>query len=170
MEPPGSVAGSRVSVLADDRRRSDVVTLLRAWRDRLDLVQFIAARDTANILRSRLGLDVARVESLSRGGACELAALVISSSVSAALVLRQPALQIEADAMTAALHHVCDISGVPIASNRATAEAVLSCGLSPMRPEAPSLSRSGPLQGIRRCPPSPTKQEPCPQDMMMESK
>ncbi|MBN1855906.1 MAG: hypothetical protein JW846_03025 [Dehalococcoidia bacterium] len=115
-----------MAVLADDQSKSDLITLLRAWRSRLDSVRFVATRDTANILHSRLGLDVARVESRARGGACELAALVISGSVSAVLVLREASMQLEGDVMIATLHRVCDIHGVPFASNRATAEAVLN--------------------------------------------
>ena len=125
MKTAGSVEEHLVVVLADDQGKSEVIDLLRTWRERLEPVRFVATRDTGNLIRSRLGLNVDLVESGSRGGACQLAALVVTGIAEAAIVLCEPSLHAEQNAATMALHRVCDIHNVPFASNPATADAVL---------------------------------------------
>ena len=125
MKSPDSVEKRVVVVLADDQGKSEVIDLLRAWRERLEPVRFVATRDTGNLVRSRLGLDVELVESGAWGGACQLAALVVTGVAEAAIVLCKASLHAEQNVTTVALHRVCDIHNVPFASNVATANAVL---------------------------------------------
>ncbi len=125
MKSSGSVEEHLVVVLADDQGKSEVIDLLRTWRERLEPVRFVATRDTGNLIRSRLGLDVELVESGGCGGACQLAALVVTGVAEAAIVLCKPSLHAEQNVATVALRRVCDIHNVPFASNPATANAVL---------------------------------------------
>jgi len=115
-----------LAVLADNHRKSELLHLLRSWRGELEGVTVLATRDTGNLVRSRLGLDVALVEAGSRGGALQIAALVIEGAVSAVVALHRPSMTPEEDAGTIALRQVCDIHDVAFASSLATADAIVA--------------------------------------------
>jgi len=115
-----------LAILADDHRKAELLELLRSYREDLGGVTLLATRDTGNLIRSRLGTDVALVESGSRGGVLQIAALVVEGAVSAVVALHQPSMVTEENAGTIALRQVCEIHDVAFASNLATADAVVA--------------------------------------------
>lgn len=115
-----------LAVLADDYRKAELVDLLRSWSSDLGDVTLLATRDTGNLIRSRLELDVALVESGSRGGALQIAALVVEGVVSAVVALQQPSLMPDGNVGTMALRQICDVHDVSFASNLATADAAIA--------------------------------------------
>ena len=115
-----------LALLADDQRQPELLDLLRRWSDELDGATLLATRDTGNLIRSRLGVDVALVESGARGGALQMAALAVEGVVAAVVALHAPSLKPEENAGTFSLRQACDIHNIAYASSLATAEAILS--------------------------------------------
>ena len=131
-----------LAILADDHRKTELLDLLRSFGEELKNVTLLATRDTGNLVRSRVGTDVALVESGSRGGALQIAALVVEGAVSAVVALHRPSMMPEENVGTMALRQVCDIHDAPFASNPATAHAVVAalvrqnrCGQGPSAPD-----------------------------------
>ena len=118
--------GPRLAVIADDNKKTELIDLLRTWRAELESVRLVATRDTGNLIRSRLALDVELVEAGSRGGAYQIAARVVQGHVDAVVDLQQPSLTPASNGGTMALRQVCDIHDVTFASNLATADAVIA--------------------------------------------
>lgn len=117
-------------VLADDQSKSDAIEVLRVWRSRIESWKIVATRETGNLIEARLGLDVDLVESGTRGGAYQIAALVVSEDVAAVIGLSQRSPKAGESVALSAIREVCDIHNVPYASNTATAEAVMAWLLS----------------------------------------
>ena len=115
-----------LAVIADDNMKADLIELIRSWRSELEFARIVATRDTGNLIRSRLGIDVELVEAGTRGGVVQIASRVIQGAVVAVVALHQPSLMPEWNAGTMALRQVCDIHNVAFASNRATADAVIA--------------------------------------------
>ena len=115
-----------LAILADDHRKAELLDVLRSYCGDLKYMTLLATRDTGNLVRSRLGMDVALVQSGSRGGALQIAALVVEGAVSAVVALHRPSMMPEENVGTMALRQGCDIHDVPFASNLATADAVLA--------------------------------------------
>ena len=115
-----------LAVLADDYKKSELIELLRPCCGDLDVVRLVATRDTGNLIRSRLGLDVELVEAGARGGAFQIAALVVEGVVDGVIALHQTGLTLGDDAGMLAVRRMCEIHDVACATNAATARAVLS--------------------------------------------
>jgi methylglyoxal synthase len=123
-----------LALVAHDAKKDDMVHLIKAHKDDLTQVDLVATRDTGQLIQKRIGLPVTLLQSGPLGGDQQVGALIASEEVDAVIFLR--------DALTADLREpdvcplarLCDIHSVPLATNLATAEAVLH--LLAERPEA----------------------------------
>ncbi len=131
MDSLNSTSPMMLAVLADDQSKSDAIELLKTWRTRIEAWKLVATRETGNLIEARLGLDVELVESGARGGAYQIASLVVSGRMAAVIGLSQRSSRTGESVALSALREVCDIHNVPYASNGATAEAVMTWLLSP---------------------------------------
>ena len=120
-----------LAVVADDQSKSDAIELLRVWRPQIETWKLVATRETGNLIEARLGLDVELLGPGSRGGAYQIASLVVSEQVAAVISLSQQSSRLGGNTALTALRDACDIRNVPHASNVATAEAVLGWLLRP---------------------------------------
>ena len=120
-----AVTRTMLAVVADDHSKSDGIELLRAWRSQIGTWTLVATRETGMLIEARLGLDVELVEPGARGGAYQIASLVVSEQVAAVISLSQQTSRGAGATALGALQEACNIHNVPHASNVATAEAVL---------------------------------------------
>lgn len=114
-----------LALIAHDARKDDLVAF--AERRRLDLARFalIATGTTGQRVAERTGLDVERVRSGPVGGDVQIGARLIDGEVVGVLFLRDPMTAHPHEPDIQALLKLCDIHGVPLATNLATAELVL---------------------------------------------
>ena len=133
--------------MAHDSKRDELVELLRECAHELRQRKLVATHVTGMVCSQRLRVDVELLQSSVYGGDLQLCAMVVDGGVDAVIFLRDPLYGGHAAEDVAALIRVCDMHQVPIATNAATARAVL--GHLPLLPDAP-VSESGGLLGTRR--------------------
>jgi methylglyoxal synthase len=114
-----------LALVAHDAKKDDMVDLIKAHREELAEVDLVATRDTGQLIQKRIGLPVTLLQSGPLGGDQQIGALIASEEVNAVIFLR--------DSLTAGPHEpdvcplsrVCDVHNVALATNLATAEAIL---------------------------------------------
>jgi methylglyoxal synthase len=114
-----------LALVANDARKDDLVQLVKAHRDELTEVDLVATRGTGQLIQKRIGLPVTLLQSESLGGDQQIGALIASEEVSAVVFLRDSLTAHPHEPDVSALLRVCDVHNVPLATNLATAEAVL---------------------------------------------
>ena len=124
-----------LALVAHDAKKDDMVDLIKAHREELAEVDLVATRDTGQLIHKRIGLPVVLLQSGSLGGDQQVGALIASEDVDAVIFLRDGLTADPREPDVSALSRLCDIHNVPVATNLATAEALLH--LICEHPEAP---------------------------------
>jgi methylglyoxal synthase len=114
-----------LALVAHDSKKEDLVRLVRAHKENLVKLELIATRGTGQAIQARAGLSVTLVQSGPHGGDQQIGALVSNGDVSAVIFLRDPLMAHPHEPDVTALLRVCDVHDVPLATNLASAEAVL---------------------------------------------
>ena len=114
-----------LALIAHDSKKSDIICLAKAHRKELSQLNLIATRSTGQLIQSRVGLSVTLMQSGPHGGDQQIGALVANGDVRAVIFLRDPLMAQPHEPDISALLRVCDVHNVPLATNLATAEAVL---------------------------------------------
>lgn len=114
-----------VALIAHDARKDDLVAF--ALRRRADLRRFalLATGTTGGRLADEVDLEVEAVRSGPVGGDVQIGARILDGHVVGVLFLRDPMTAHPHEPDIQALLKLCDIHGVPLATNQVTAELVL---------------------------------------------
>ena len=114
-----------LALIAHDSKKDDMVRLVSAWRGQLAQLTLVATAGTGKLIAARTGLPVALMHSGPHGGDQQIGGLVASGQVKAVVFLRDPLMAQPHEPDITALLRVCDVHNVPLATNTATAQAVL---------------------------------------------
>jgi methylglyoxal synthase len=114
-----------LALVAHDAKKEDMVQLVRAHTRELADVDLVATRSTGLLVQEKTGLPVKLLQSGPMGGDQQIGAMVANSEVDAVIFLRDPLSAHPHEPDVSALLRVCDVHNVPLATNLATAEAVL---------------------------------------------
>jgi methylglyoxal synthase len=120
-----SVTPVRIALVAHDAKKQVLADVLRPFVHGLRRCDLIATAGTGTLLREHLALDIRLVRSGPDGGDVEIAALAAQGQLSAVLFLRDPLTAQPHEPDIHALLRVCDVHDVPLATNPATASAIL---------------------------------------------
>ena len=114
-----------LALIAHDAKKEDMVQLVKAHKEELAKVTLVATRSTGQLVMGRTRLPVTLMQSGPLGGDQQIGALVANEEVDAVIFLRDPLTAHPHEPDVSALLRVCDAHGIPLATNIATAEAVL---------------------------------------------
>ncbi len=114
-----------LALIAHDGKKEEMVKLVREHRDQLARLSLVATRSTGQLVREGTGLPITLVNSGPMGGDQQIGGMVASGTVKAVIFLRDPLMAQPHEPDIAALMRVCDVHNVPLATNMATAEAVM---------------------------------------------
>jgi len=114
-----------LALIAHDARKEDMVQLVKAHKDELTKVDLVATRSTGQLVMGRTRLPVTLMQSGPLGGDQQIGAMVANEEIDAVIFLRDPLTAHPHEPDVSALLRVCDVHSVPLATNIATAEAVL---------------------------------------------
>lgn len=114
-----------LALVAHDARKDDLVQLVKAHKEVLAEVDLVATRGTGQLIQKRVGLPVTLLQSELLGGDQQIGALIAGEEVNAVIFLRDSLTAHPDEPDVSALLRVCDVHNVPLATNLATAEAVL---------------------------------------------
>ena len=109
----------------DDEKKDDLLRLATRYRYALANLRLIATGHTGTRLAEELDLEVERVHSGPMGGDLEIGARIVAGDVDAVVFLRDPLAAHPHEPDIQALLKVCDVHGVPVATNLASAEILL---------------------------------------------
>jgi methylglyoxal synthase len=102
-----------------------MVQLVKVNREKLIDLDIVATRTTGRLIQEKTGLPVTLLQSGPHGGDQQIGALVANGDVMAVIFLRDPLMAHPHEPDVSALLRVCDVHNVPLATNIASAEAVL---------------------------------------------
>ncbi|OGN87672.1 MAG: methylglyoxal synthase [Chloroflexi bacterium RBG_13_46_9] len=116
-----------IALIAHDAKKDDMVAFIKAHKTELVDFILIATKNTGRLVHDRTGLPVQLLQSGPLGGDQQVGALVANNTVDAVIFLRDALTAHPHEPDVSALLRVCDVHNIPLATNLATAEAVLHC-------------------------------------------
>ncbi len=114
-----------VALIAHDEKKPDIIALAHEHTDVLSEYDLIATGTTGKRLNDETDLDVERMESGPLGGDMMIGAEVARDECEAVIFLRDPLTSQPHEPDITALLRICDVHDVPLATNLASAEAVI---------------------------------------------
>jgi methylglyoxal synthase len=114
-----------LAIIAHNAKKEDAVLLVKAHKQELADIELVATRGTGQIIQARTALPVTLMQSGPHSGDQQVGALVANGDVNAVIFLRDPLMAHPHEPDVSALLRVCDVHNVPLATNIASAEAIL---------------------------------------------
>ncbi len=116
----------RIALVAHDAKKEDLADVLREFLPLLKNSEVVATHNTGSICSRRLGLTVKLLSSGPLGGDLQVGALVAEGKLDAVIFLRDPLCAQPHEPDISALLRVCDVHNVSLATNKASARAILA--------------------------------------------
>ena len=119
-------ARPRLALVAHDHKKVRLVDLAICYRDILSTYRLVATATTGKMLRDMVGLEVECLRSGLDGGDRQIAEAVAGRGVAAVIFLVDLFSSGPHEPEVGAVLRVCNIHDIPIATNLATATALLN--------------------------------------------
>ena len=120
---------ARLAIIAHDGKKADLVAFATFYRDRLADFELVATASTGKMLASKVGLDVECLESGPVGGDVQIANRVVEGRVDAVIFMVDPLDKHPHEPDIQTLLRICNVCNVPLATNTATADALIGSPL-----------------------------------------
>ena len=114
-----------MALVAHDAKKGDMVQLVKANKKELSKVDLFATRSTGQLVKDKARLPVTLMQSGPLGGDQQIGAMIASDKVDAVIFLRGPLTAHPHEPDVSALLRLCDVHNIPLATNLASAEAIL---------------------------------------------
>lgn len=115
----------QIALIAHDRQKTALLAFVERHREFFSKQALVATGSTGRLLSESLGLVIERVAHGPDGGDLIIGGRVAEGRIEAVLFLRDPLTAQPHEPDVSALMRVCDVHSVPLATNIATAEAVV---------------------------------------------
>jgi len=115
-----------VALIAHDQKKPDLAAFAADHAATLAHFPLIATGTTGRVLMERTNLDIERLASGPLGGDLQVGARITDEAVLAVIFFRDPLTAQPHEPDISALLRICDVHSVPLATNLATAEAVVA--------------------------------------------
>jgi methylglyoxal synthase len=115
-----------IALIAHDGRKADMVAFAIQNRDLLERFELVATGTTGKLIEDKTRLAVRRYLSGPYGGDAQIAALVVTGEVHAVFFFVDPLDKHPHDPDIQTLMRACNVHNVPLATNTATAQFILS--------------------------------------------
>ena len=115
-----------IALIAHDQKKAELLSFVRQHLDFFRGQSLVATGSTGLLLEQELGIQVERVAHGPHGGDLVIGARVTEGFVGAVLFFRDPLTAQPHEPDVSALMRVCDVHRIPLATNAATAEAVVA--------------------------------------------
>jgi len=114
-----------LALIAHDAKKDDMLILVKAHVELFSQLKLVATEGTGKLIAEKTGLPVTLFLPGPEGGDQQIGAQIASGNVRAVIFLRDPLTAHPHEPDVSALLRVCDVHCVPLATNLATAEAVI---------------------------------------------
>lgn len=115
-----------LALIAHDGKKADMIAFAIAHRDVLANYRLIATGTTGSLIADKTGLEVTRMLSGPMGGDAQIATAVAQGEVAAVFFFIDPLGKHPHDPDIQGLLRICNVHNVPLATNTATAEFIIS--------------------------------------------
>ncbi len=119
----------RIAIIAHDGKKADLVAFATFNRQRLSQYHLIATGATGDLLVEKVGLEVERLTSGPLGGDVQIASRVVQGEVDAVVFLVDPLDKHPHDPDIQTLLRICNVRNLPLATNIASADILISSPL-----------------------------------------
>jgi methylglyoxal synthase len=117
----------RVGLVAHDSKKDALVDFVGRHRDRFARHELWATGHTGNRVAQATGLPVHCLLAGPLGGDQQMGSRIAQGEIDVLFFLRDPLFAHPHEPDVIALLRVCDVRGIPVATNLATAECVVTC-------------------------------------------
>ncbi|MCH8045329.1 MAG: methylglyoxal synthase [Planctomycetes bacterium] len=114
-----------IALIAHDEKKTALVEFVERHVDFFRKQDLVATGNTGALLSERLGLDIEAVAHGPHGGDLIVGGRVAEGHIKAVIFFRDPLTAQPHEPDIGALLRVCDVHNVPLATNAATAEAIV---------------------------------------------
>jgi methylglyoxal synthase len=114
-----------LALIAHDAKKDELVAFANRRRSDLERFDLLATGTTGGRLADATGLTVEAVNSGPLGGDVQIGARLVEGRVAGVLFLRDPLTAHPHEPDIQALLKLCDLHGIPLATNLASAELIL---------------------------------------------
>ena len=125
----GADSKRQVALIAHDKKKLELAMFALGHRDVLRQFHLVATGTTGGILAKQTGLEVERVLSGPLGGDQQIGARLAEERVLAVFFFRDPLTAQPHEPDVSALVRLCDVHDIPLATNPASAEALMLLSL-----------------------------------------
>jgi len=115
----------RVALVAHDKKKIDMVIFVKEHLDVLSKCELYATNTTGTVLEDKLKIKVNKMLSGPLGGDLQIGAMIASAKIDYVIFLRDPLTAQPHEPDVSALLRVCDVHNVPLATNLASATAII---------------------------------------------
>jgi methylglyoxal synthase len=115
-----------IALIAHDGKKADMLAFAIQNRDALTRFQLVATGTTGKLIEDKVGLEVERVLSGPLGGDVQIAARVVTGDIHAVMFFVDPLDKHPHDPDIQTLMRACNVHNVPMATNAASANFILS--------------------------------------------
>lgn len=114
-----------IALIAHDKKKDDMVTFCVAYKTLLSKHHLCATGTTGTRIYEATGLNIHRFLSGPLGGDQQIGARVAYNMIDLIIFMRDPLTSQPHEPDISALLRLCDVHNIPLATNLATAEALL---------------------------------------------
>jgi len=115
-----------IALIAHDKKKIDLIVFVKEHLDVFEKCELYATKTTGKLLRDKLKLKVNTVQSGPIGGDLQIGAMVANDNIDFVIFLRDPLTAQPHEPDVSALLRVCDVHNIPLATNPATAAALIA--------------------------------------------
>ncbi len=115
-----------IALISHDGKKAEMVAFAIQHQDVLAHYDLVATGTTGGLVAQKTGLPVRRMLSGPVGGDAQIAAMVAEGKISAVFFFVDPLGKHSHDPDIQSLLRICNVHNVPLATNEATAEYIIS--------------------------------------------
>ncbi|KRG12963.1 methylglyoxal synthase [Lederbergia galactosidilytica] len=115
----------RIALIAHDKKKEDMIRFTTAYKLILEKHELYATGTTGLKIMEATGLTVNRFQSGPLGGDQQIGACIAEDKMDLIIFLRDPLTAQPHEPDVSALMRLCDVYGVPLATNMGTAEVLI---------------------------------------------
>ncbi|MEG1706177.1 MAG: methylglyoxal synthase [Clostridia bacterium] len=116
----------RIALIAHDKKKSEMISLAIKYKDTLAKHQLFATGTTGTLVMGETGLSITRMKSGPLGGDQQIGSMLANNDLDLVIFLRDPLTSQPHEPDISALLRLCDVQNIPLATNLASGEIMLT--------------------------------------------